>query len=131
MPAAGCARGNLNQLAASQSERIGAPNTRTAAPQPQKARLEQPGGCATMVASEAAARRRECACHSRGLQIFCATPKPTARAMRSPRGDPPLPRRRQTADTEHLKRAFRKLSAPLNVFVYAGVLFLQERKSTE
>jgi hypothetical protein len=34
------ARGNLNQLAASQGERIGAPNARTATPQPQKARLD-------------------------------------------------------------------------------------------
>lgn len=44
MPGAGAERGNRSQLVASHSERIGEPNTRTAAPQPQNARDGQPAG---------------------------------------------------------------------------------------
>src|SRR4051812_5247049 len=83
MPAPGVVRGNLNHAAASQSDRTGLPNTRTAAPQPQKAREGQPDGWATMVASF---------CNTgdaaRGRKIFRATPNPPmALTTRSPRAE--------------------------------------------
>lgn len=54
IPGAGELRGNLSQLVASQSERIGDPNTRTAAPQPQKARDGQPAGWGNISARDSA-----------------------------------------------------------------------------
>ncbi len=49
-------RGNLNQFRARNSSRMGRPNILTETPQPQKATLGQPGGCATSAATAGVAR---------------------------------------------------------------------------